>query len=248
MNLIYNVMGSRALALLGAIGLFGMVDDFITLSEGIQNWVDAWQAITRPVWDFLFGWFFNWLNWPFPWCLKDYLSVGVINYGMTARSKRIWKGVNGFTWRFEKLLFDNPRQFLFSLVYFLLIFLWNLMHVLLWPFTAGSYFLSFGRSHDDAAKFACRNQIFVNKLPDLSEEEIRTKYPELFTKIITDNEWGFDYVEIGDKHPEFRQCVSVEVQIRKEISEKAKTLYLETLVYFGMFIAFNYALLHWFKS
>ena len=71
---------------MGAIGIFSFVSGLIELADGVQDWIDAWRAITRPIWNFLLGWFFEWSNWQFPWWLKDYLTCGLVNSGMVIRT------------------------------------------------------------------------------------------------------------------------------------------------------------------
>lgn len=72
-------------ALLGGIGLFSLVSDFLTLQEDIQNWIAAWEAVTRPIWEFMLGWLFKYLNIPFSDWIKDYFTMGFITLGGAIR-------------------------------------------------------------------------------------------------------------------------------------------------------------------
>ncbi|MEM9141324.1 MAG: hypothetical protein AAGB15_15955 [Pseudomonadota bacterium] len=99
--------------LLGAIGLFSLVSDFVALQKDIDRWIDAWKSVTRPIWDFLLGWLFDWIGWAMPWWLKDYLTVGLIVGGMAVRLLIVSK-----TWNFEASTFVGL-----------------ILSVFLWPFT-----------------------------------------------------------------------------------------------------------------
>ena len=78
-------LGNTPFAIIGALGVFSFVSGLMDLADGVQDWVDAWRVVTRPIWEFLFGWAFEWLDWQFPWWLKDYLTLGLIHFGMYAR-------------------------------------------------------------------------------------------------------------------------------------------------------------------
>ncbi len=82
-------MGHPIFALLGAIGLFSLTSGFLTIDDGIRDWLNAWKSITRPVWDFLLGYLFAWIGWTVPNWLKDYLTLGVIFGSMRFRAQRI---------------------------------------------------------------------------------------------------------------------------------------------------------------
>lgn len=73
-------------AIVGAFGLVAIIDGFINIPGYIGQWVDAWQTITRPVWEFLFGWIFEYFKITMPWWVKDYLTMGLIAAGMEVRS------------------------------------------------------------------------------------------------------------------------------------------------------------------
>ncbi|MEL7464843.1 MAG: hypothetical protein AAFN79_12290 [Pseudomonadota bacterium] len=50
----------------------------MTLEENIYQTLEAWRAVTRPIWDFLFGWIFDLVGLRLPWWVKDYLTMGLI--------------------------------------------------------------------------------------------------------------------------------------------------------------------------
>jgi len=63
-----------------------MLKGLITLHEDVLVLVNAYQAVTQPVLDFLLGWLFRWLDWPFPWWAKDYLTMSVVVAAASTRS------------------------------------------------------------------------------------------------------------------------------------------------------------------
>jgi hypothetical protein len=78
----FNGLLSRApFTLLGVMGIFSIVANFMTLEENIYQTVEAWRSVTRPIWDFLLGWPFELIGWEIPWWVKDYLTMGVITLG-----------------------------------------------------------------------------------------------------------------------------------------------------------------------
>lgn len=74
-------------AVLGALGIISMIRDLITLHGDILVLIHAYQSMTQPIWSFLFGWVFDWLQAPFPGWIKDYLTLGTIISGANARYK-----------------------------------------------------------------------------------------------------------------------------------------------------------------
>ena len=62
-----------------------MFKNVITIQEDMLILVEAFHAVTHPVWDFLLGWLFLWLNLDFPWWLRDYLTLGVISVAANTR-------------------------------------------------------------------------------------------------------------------------------------------------------------------
>lgn len=71
---------------IGAIGLLSLIDGLLTFHRWIDQWIDAWQATTRPIWEFAFGWIFAFFNMDIPPLFCDYLTVGVIVTGMFIRA------------------------------------------------------------------------------------------------------------------------------------------------------------------
>ncbi len=69
-------------ALLGAIGLIGMLKSLVTLHEDVMFLVEAYQSVCRPVWDYLFSFIGIELT-PF---LKDYLTLSAIFGGAMSRA------------------------------------------------------------------------------------------------------------------------------------------------------------------
>ncbi len=75
----FNGLLSRApFTILGMMGLFSIVGNFMTLEENIHQTLEAWRSVTRPIWDFLLGWLLEWIGWELSWWIKDYLTMGVI--------------------------------------------------------------------------------------------------------------------------------------------------------------------------
>lgn len=85
-------------ALLGAVALLSLAQDLLTWQENINTWLNAFQAVTRPIWDFLLGWFFEWVGWEFPCRVKDYLTVGVVMSGMSLRTRIYSMGRPSLMW------------------------------------------------------------------------------------------------------------------------------------------------------
>jgi len=69
-------------ALLGAVGLISLADFAINLHQYVQQWVDVWQTITRPLWGLLF----SYVDIIVPWYVADYMTLGLIVFGMELRS------------------------------------------------------------------------------------------------------------------------------------------------------------------
>lgn len=106
-------------ALLGAVGLVSMLKSVITLHEDVVFVVEAYQTVTRPIWDYLLGWLGLDLS-PF---MKDYLTVSAIFAGAVSRifvtdqkdestDGLIWSHIIGFIggmifWPFFFLLYTG---------------------------------------------------------------------------------------------------------------------------------------------
>lgn len=107
-------------ALLGAVGLLSLVRELLQWQEQFAYWIDAWRAVTRPVWDFLFGWILSYFDLPFPEWVKDYMSFAVISFGMSIRAQK--NGVFDYGGRSEVLwtlfisFFLWPAMFLWAAI------------------------------------------------------------------------------------------------------------------------------------
>ncbi len=116
MKWLTDFMGQPVFALLGAVGMFGLASGFLTIDQGIQDWLNAWLHITRPVWDFLLGGVFDWFGWTLPNLLKDYLTLGVISASMRHRARRVIMRndatiVHKFWYRYSDEAKDAVRKF-----------------------------------------------------------------------------------------------------------------------------------------
>jgi hypothetical protein len=69
------------LALGGAFGLLGLVGEATRIHYAIQSWLEAYQAVMRPLVGFLFGWIAAAFGTDFPDQLKDYVIVGLFTAG-----------------------------------------------------------------------------------------------------------------------------------------------------------------------
>ncbi len=124
----FNGLLSRApFTILGMMGLFSIVGNFMTIEENIYQTLEAWRSVTRPIWEFLLGWLFEWIGWEMPWWMKDYLTMGAIVAGAQGRGTKIdldWRD----TWLFR---IGTP------LILALMIPVWPLIFVsLYWSFKA----------------------------------------------------------------------------------------------------------------
>ena len=77
-GMIYGLLSRAPGGILGGLGLVSLLSGAIELHSGIQKIVTGYQSVTQPVWSFLLGWLFEWLNWRFDSWMKDYLTMGVI--------------------------------------------------------------------------------------------------------------------------------------------------------------------------
>jgi hypothetical protein len=80
------MIGRRLSAILAAIGLISLIGNLIDLPMLVKEWVEAWRTVTRPIWEFVFGWLFQYFHIKMPIWLKDYFTMGVIAAGMEVRS------------------------------------------------------------------------------------------------------------------------------------------------------------------
>ncbi|MEO1775640.1 MAG: hypothetical protein AAFS07_11880 [Pseudomonadota bacterium] len=145
-NALKEVTGSTPFALLGAVGLLSLVSDFVGLADDVRALMEAWKAVTRPIWDVTLGPIFQWFGWPLPWWLKDYLTMGVIHAAMALRAKRaLWRSgaKQAHAARPDapaRADLDDERAFV-GLTKWLVILLW----CLLWPYVLIAYLVSMAR-------------------------------------------------------------------------------------------------------
>ena len=78
-------MARAPFVILGAIGLFSIVGTFVTLEDNIAMSLEAWRTVTRPIWDFILGWIFDYFKVELPFYLYDYLTMGLISTAMYFR-------------------------------------------------------------------------------------------------------------------------------------------------------------------
>ncbi len=88
MSFFPGLLSRAPFTLLGMIGLVSITGQFMSLEENIAQTLDAWRNVTRPIWEFLFGWAVDWLGLPFEWWAKDYLSLGTIMTAALFRSNK----------------------------------------------------------------------------------------------------------------------------------------------------------------
>lgn len=93
MKRISEFLGRAPFVLLGVLSIVAIVGNFVALEENIAQTVSAWRAVSRPIWEFLAGWFFDLLGWNFAWWVKDYWSMGVVTVAMFFRSEIVYKNV-----------------------------------------------------------------------------------------------------------------------------------------------------------
>ncbi len=68
----------QPMAILGALGLLSLAEDLLQWQDQFQTWIDAWQAFSRPVAMFFFGWLIDLWPWNLPDWVLDYLIAGSI--------------------------------------------------------------------------------------------------------------------------------------------------------------------------
>ena len=85
MKALSDFLSRAPFVLLGVLGIFSVVGTFLSLEENIALTLEAWRAVTRPIWDFLLGWAFELFSYDVPWWLKDYLTVGLVTCSMVFR-------------------------------------------------------------------------------------------------------------------------------------------------------------------
>lgn len=77
----------------------GLLSGVIDLQGQIKEVVDAYQSVTRPIWDSSLGAFLQIFGWRLPGFLKDYLSMGFIvaTAEFFAIGRLLWAG----NWRMK---------------------------------------------------------------------------------------------------------------------------------------------------
>jgi hypothetical protein len=76
----------QPMAILSAIGMLSLAEDLLQWQEQFQTWIDAWQAFSRPLALFLFGWLNNILPWALPYWWTEYVTMGMIICGILVRA------------------------------------------------------------------------------------------------------------------------------------------------------------------
>lgn len=76
-----NFLARQPFALFGALAFLGLLKDIMTVQSDLAMVLDAVRSVTRPIWDFVFGW----LQIEVPSFVKDYLTMGVISSGIAFR-------------------------------------------------------------------------------------------------------------------------------------------------------------------
>ncbi len=125
---VLDFLTNRLGAFFGAVGILTFADAAIDFHHYMGDWIQIWTSITRPVWDFLLGWVFDYFGMSVPWWVKDYLTMGVITFGMSLRTMTSNEGSDtladlflskrlvSFNWSLTETFQDSP-----------------LLWVLLWP-------------------------------------------------------------------------------------------------------------------
>lgn len=82
-----RILTRQPFAALGALALLSLADDLLQLHEWIEHWISAWRGITFPIWDFLLGPLLRRFDLHLSDWMKDYLSIGLVVFGMNLRSR-----------------------------------------------------------------------------------------------------------------------------------------------------------------
>lgn len=176
-------------ALLGAIGLLSLAQDLLQWHEWIGAWLDAWQAVSRPVIGFLFGWIPDLFGWPFPWWAKDYLAVGIIHSGMNFRMSSLIPDNIGRT--LSPFFHFGPKQIQSNPIFYRSIFMFY--DFLVWPVVFVSQCLTF---FSGRYRYSYRTKNILNAdIIEARKNQYSTYFETLiYAFIIT----GINYVLIFD--------------------------------------------------
>lgn len=216
MQLLKDFTASTPFALLGAFGLLGLADGFLTIPDQVQVMLTAWENVTRPIWDFLLGWIFKTLNLSFPNWLKDYLTVGVVHYGMFRRG---WGSFNATT--------KASGQLRASVIAYIL------AAVAFWPLWATVFIIKISSSWLDPRR--------MDRIK--SSQNIRDTLSRFGKK---DTDGGFLPLSSQEQDELIDSIFKPVNDRLVEKGRKAMTYYLSTLVWFLIFVAVNNAVLnHW---
>ena len=101
-------------AILGALAFISLIDNILTLQTTLENIVTAFQAVTRPVWEFLLGW----LPWDLPGWVADYLTMGMVVSGMWFRALLVENDDDLGVFTFLIAVLSNGLLWPLSLPYF----------------------------------------------------------------------------------------------------------------------------------
>ena len=64
--------------ILGGIGVVSVLSGAIDLHSQVLTVIHAYQAVTRPIWDYTIGTVLQMFGWSIPDLVKDYLTMGII--------------------------------------------------------------------------------------------------------------------------------------------------------------------------
>lgn len=126
---ILSFLQRQPFAFLNAIGLLSLIEGITHIKTFLSQWLDAWKELTRPIWEFLFGWIFYLiaLNEEVPWWFSDYLTMSIIVFGSLIRAIKFSENIT-----LKDICNDIYKGFCAEpLEYFWLIF----RYTILWPYT-----------------------------------------------------------------------------------------------------------------
>lgn len=118
-----SFLSRQPFVLLGAFGLLSLIDNIKELPSYIGQWVNAWQSITRPIWEYTLGRLFD-----IPWFLSDYLTTGLLILGALIRCVSYLNYKESFLVRSREgsiLIFQSSLTILSR----------SIVIVVFWPFT-----------------------------------------------------------------------------------------------------------------
>ena len=130
---------------LAVLGLITIPSTFMTLDENLATAVSAWKDVTRPIWEYLFGW----TGWELPWYFKDYLTTSTAVAGMFLRSSGAVSGGRGAR-------FPSP-------LYLVSIIVVVLSSILFWPFMVWDQIRPLPKVEEDNSISKAVNRVHVEE-------------------------------------------------------------------------------------